>query len=247
MLHSPQILIVEDDADISALLVTLLSGSGFDTTTAYSGSEALLVLERERFDLILLDLMLPGKSGLEVLRELRSGACTTPVIMLTAVTSKDSIVELLSAGANDYLTKPFDTRELLARVNVQLRITQAAAAPKKGGDHDAPQGAAGEREGHELLRHKNLVCDGDAFDAFLNGHPARLSKTEFAVLQLLMSAPTRVFTKDSLYESVWGGEFLGDDNTINVHISKLRSKLAKLDRDTEYITTVWGIGFRMSE
>jgi len=283
--HRARILIVEDDADISVMLVALLGRGGFGAVAAYSGSEALLLLERECFDLILLDLMLPGKSGLEVLRELRGGAaggaggagdvasatgaadagggaadvasagdavtggagCTTPVIMLTAVTSKDSIVELLSAGANDYLTKPFDTRELLARIEVQLRIAQAASAAGESDGQGAMSGADGEGEGHELLRHKGLVCDGSAFDAFVDECPARLSKTEFAVLHLLMSEPRRVFTKDNLYKSVWGGEFLGDDNTINVHISKLRSKLAKLDPDTDYITTVWGIGFRMSE
>jgi DNA-binding response OmpR family regulator len=267
--HRARILIVEDDADISAMLVALLGRGGFGAGAAYSGSEALLLLERECFDLILLDLMLPGKSGLEVLRELRGGAaggaggagdvasagdavtggagCTTPVIMLTAVTSKDSIVELLSAGANDYLTKPFDTRELLARIEVQLRIAQAASAAGESDGQGTMSGADGEGEGHELLRHKGLVCDGSAFDAFVDECPARLSKTEFAVLHLLMSEPRRVFTKDNLYKSVWGGEFLGDDNTINVHISKLRSKLAKLDPDTDYITTVWGIGFRMSE
>jgi DNA-binding response OmpR family regulator len=228
-----RILIVEDDLDINNMLNTLLMKNGHEPYAAYSGSEAALLLQAERlaekpfagerFDLILLDLMLPGRSGLEVLGELRAAGDDTPVIMLTAVTDKETVVNLLTAGANDYLTKPFDNAELLARVRVQLR---SAAA--------------------DIIRHKDLVLDVEAFDALIGGHFVGLSKTEFNILRLLMSNPRKVFTKDNLYESVWGGRFMGGDNTINVHISKLRTKLAALAPATEYIVTVWGIGFKMA-
>jgi DNA-binding response OmpR family regulator len=178
--------------------------------------------------------MLPGRDGLEVLGELRAAGIGTPVIMLTAVTDKDSVVSLLNAGANDYLTKPFDNDELMARIQVQLRMAANADL------------AVVDKEPSPVYAYKNLVLDVDAFDVTMNGHPAQLSKTEFSILKLLMSNPRKVFTKDNLYESVWGGRFVGDDNTVNVHISKLRAKLAVLDPTTEYIATVWGIGFKMA-
>jgi DNA-binding response OmpR family regulator len=219
-------LIVEDDIDINTMIDTLLSRSGHVPYAVHSGSEVSRVLQTEQFDLILLDLMLPGRSGLEVLSELRATGDKTPVIMLTAVTDKKSVVSLLTAGANDYLTKPFDNAELLARIQVQLRATVKGEAP-------------------ERIRHKDLVLDIESFDALIGDRPAGLSKTEFNILRLLMSNPRKVFTKDNLYESVWGRSFVGDDNTVNVHISKLRAKLAALDPETEYIVTVWGIGFKM--
>jgi DNA-binding response OmpR family regulator len=234
------ILTVEDDPDISAMLGTLLAGNGHKARAAYSGSEAILLLERNDFDLILLDLMLPGRDGLEVLSEIRSAGIDTPVIVLTAVTDKATVVNLLAAGANDYLTKPFDNNELLARVNVQLR-TAAAGATHERDD----TGGSGRKESVPL-RHKNLLLDTELFDALVDDRAAGLSKTEYGILRLLMGNPRKVFTKDNIYESVWGGHFVGDDNTVNVHISKLRAKLAALDSTTEYIVTVWGIGFKMS-
>ncbi|MDR0347396.1 MAG: response regulator transcription factor [Coriobacteriales bacterium] len=252
-----RILIVEDDIDISNMLSALLAKNGHEPHVAYSGSEALLLLKAERFDLILLDLMLPGRGGLEVLSEVRVWGEETPVIMLTAVTDKESVVTLLTAGANDYLTKPFDNAELMARVRVQLR---SSASKAKGvvegmpaGAHPADGSSLGEdgdggeaKEGTRLIHHRDLVLDTELFDVMIDERFAGLSKTEFNILKLLMGNPRKVFTKDNLYESVWGGRFMGDDNTINVHISKLRAKLAALNPTTDYITTVWGIGFKMS-
>jgi DNA-binding response OmpR family regulator len=171
--------------------------------------------------------MLPGKTGEEVLTEIRATS-NIPVIVLTARADKETTIKLLGLGADDYLAKPFDNNELLARIDVQLR----RAAP-------VPQPAA-------QLSYKNLTLDGDSFDAFVNDRRAGLSKREYDILHLMMSHPQKVFTKNNLYESVWGGEFLGDDNTINVHISKLRAKLAAVSPE-EYIQTVWGIGFKMAE
>jgi DNA-binding response OmpR family regulator len=238
-----RILTVEDDPDISAMLGALLAGKGYEPHAAYSGSEAVMLLEREHFDLVLLDLMLPGRGGLEVLAEMRAAGRDVPVIVLTAVTGKDSVVGLLSAGANDYLTKPFDNAELLARIQVQLRAGAGTGAGEAQGNVRNPFGSPGVPG---LLRHKNLVLDTEAFDVLVDGRSAGLSKTEYGILKLLMSNPRKVFTKDSIYEAVWGGRFIGDDNTVNVHISKLRAKLATAGPATDYITTVWGIGFKMS-
>jgi len=223
-----KILVIEDDIHISQMLCELLKQNSYAPVAAYSGTEALLLLPGGGFSLILLDLMLPGKTGEEVLAEIRTHL-SIPVIVLTARTDKETTTELLRSGADDYIAKPFDNNELLARIEVQLR----RSAPQK------PEAAQ--------LRHKDIALDMDSFDAFIEGKRAGLSKREFEILRLMMSHPSKVFTKNNLYESVWGGEFWGDDNTINVHISKLRGKLHAISPNTEYIQTVWGIGFKMSE
>ena len=223
-----KILVIEDDIHISEMLCELLKQNGYAPVAAYSGTEALLILPQGGFSLILLDLMLPGKTGEEVLAEIRAHL-SIPVIVLTARADKETTVCLLRSGADDYIVKPFDNNELLARIDVQL----SRAAPQKA------ETAA--------LRHKGIALDLDAFDALADGKKAGLSKREFEILRLMMSHPNKVFTKNNLYESVWGGEFWGDDNTINVHISKLRAKLQAISPDVDYIQTVWGIGFKMSE
>jgi len=223
-----KILIVEDDIHINNMLSELLQQHAYSTVSAYSGTEALLLLARDSFSLVLLDLMLPGKTGEEVLASLRETS-GVPVIVLTARSDKKTTVELLRVGADDYMVKPFDNDELLARIEAAIRRSSA----------HRPDGG--------LLRHKNIVLDPDGYDASINGQKAGLSKREFEILRLMMSHPNKVFTKNNLYESVWGGEFLGDDNTINVHISKLRAKLSALAADEEYIQTVWGIGFKMKD
>jgi len=223
-----KILVIEDDIHISGMLCELLGQNGYAPVAAYSGTEALLCLPQGGFCLVLLDLMLPGKSGEEVLAEIRADL-SIPVIVLTAKTDKETVAHLLRSGADDYVAKPFDNNELLARIDVQLRRTVHGVSQKTE------------------LRHKDMTLDLDSFDAFVGGKRAGLSKREFEILKLMMSHPNKVFTKNNLYESVWGGEFLGDDNTINVHISKLRGKLHEISPDKEYIKTVWGIGFKMSE
>jgi DNA-binding response OmpR family regulator len=222
-----QILVVEDDVHISGLLCELLTRGGYVPTPAFSGTEAELRLSQASFALVLLDLMLPGKTGLDVLRGLREHS-DTPVITLTAVSGKESTVALLKAGADDYVTKPFDNAELLARIEACLRRQAISTTPSSA------------------LTYKDIVIDDDLFDAVIRSERAELSKREFDILKLLMSHPNKVFTKDNIYASVWGEEFFGDDNTINVHISKLRAKLARLNPNEEYVQTVWGIGFKMA-
>ena len=223
-----KILVVEDDTFISEMLCELLALNGYEAVAAYSGTEALLCLGMGGFSLMLLDLMIPGKTGEEVLREIRNKSSGIPVIVLTAMADKDSTIKLLGLGADDYIVKPFDNGELLARIAVQLR--RAESIPAAG----------------PVLTYKDLTLDLDSYDASIGGKPAGLSKREFEILRLLMSYPQKVFTKNNLYESVWGEEFLGDDNTINVHISKLRGKLSAIRPGQEYVQTVWGIGFKMA-
>ena len=149
--------------------------------------------------------------------------------MLTARTDKETTTQLLRAGADDYVSKPFDNNELLARIDVQLRR-------KMNAEEKSPQ-----------LQYKDLSLDLEGFDVLANGVKVGLSKREFEIIRLMMTHPKKVFSKNNLYESVWGGDFLGDDNTINVHISNLRTKLAAARPGQEYIQTVWGIGYKMKE
>jgi len=224
MTDKRKILIVEDDTSINNLLRDLLTQNSYSPVQTFSGTEALLYLQSNSFDLILLDLMLPGKTGEQVLSEIRQ-TCNTPVIALTAVMGKDSVVSLLRAGANDYITKPFDNAELIARIEVQLR-SNAGKPPQS-------------------LSFREITLCSERFDGFVGDSALGLSKREYEILKLLMENPTKVFTKNNLYESVWNDEFFGDDNTVNVHISKIRGKIARLT-DGEYIQTVWGIGFKMA-
>jgi len=221
-----KILIVEDDGDINNMLCDLLEQNGYMPTAAYSGTEAIMRFGSDKYDLVLLDLMLPGKTGIDVLSEIKT-VSSVPVIALTAVSDKNSVVSLLKAGANDYITKPFDTGELLARIKVQFRNSAGISEIS--------------------TKFKDIVLNNERYDGFINNQPLQLSKREFEILVLLMQNPKKVFTKNNLYESVWHDEFLGDDNTINVHISKIRAKIAKIKPDDEYIQTVWGIGFKMQE
>jgi DNA-binding response OmpR family regulator len=226
-----KILIIEDDSHINQMLCELLSRNNYTPFAAFSGTEALLLLQSGQFSLILLDLMLPGKTGAEVLEEIRrdSKHSAVPVIALTAVSDKESVVALLKAGADDYITKPFDNAELLARIEVRLRNQSNTPAQTFA----------------QTLCFREVSLDLERFDAFAGENALGLSRREFEILRLLMENPQKVFTKNNLYESVWNDEFLGDDNTINVHISKLRSKIAKF-AEGEYIKTVWGIGFKMN-
>ena len=225
-----KILVVEDDMHINTMICELLRHNGYLVSSAYSGTEALLLLSHDDFLVVILDLMLPGKTGEEVLQEIRTTS-DIPIIVLTAKTDKETTVKLLQMGADDYLTKPFDNNELLARISVQLKRFNRAdnsTAPNE-------------------LSFKDMTLDLDSFDAYINGKKLGLSKREFEILRLMIPYPQKVFTKDNLYESVWGGEFFGDDNTVNVHISRLRAKLNAANPTEEYIQTVWGVGFKMKQ
>lgn len=223
------ILIVEDDNDINLLLNDLLK-SEYNTSSAFSGTEALLYFKNssEKFDLIILDLMLPGKNGEEVIAEIRKTS-SIPIIVITAKGDTNTLVSVLEMGADDYISKPFDTREVLARIKLHLRKTNVNNIIGEG----------------ETLSFENIKIDLSSREIFVNNAPITLTQKEFDMLVMFIQEPKRVFTKEILYIIVWGDAYYGDDNTINVHISRLRSKLKEyLGKDI--IETVWGVGFRLN-
>ena len=223
---SKTILIIEDDTEINNMLQILFQQNGYQTISAYSGTEGILVHSRE-VDLILLDLMLPGRSGEEIIRELKQKQ-NVPVIVMSAIHDVNKKVDLFSLGADDYVTKPFYNEELLARIAARLRP----------GVNAVPA---------ETLVYKDIVLNKADYSAQCSNMDMELSKHEFALLQLLLENPNRTCTKSMIYDTVWDYENSADDNTLNVHISKLRKKLKECNPDEEYIETVWGIGYRLKK
>lgn len=221
------ILIIEDDADISRLLYTALSKTGYDAVQAYSGTEGrmLLGMKEKRFALILLDLMLPGMSGEELLSGIRSES-DIPVIVLTAKDELDDKISVLTGGADDYITKPFEIPEVLARIQVQLRH------------------AAKEQES-DRLTYRDMVLDKTTRQVMIEGTPlSKITKQEFAILELLIRHPKQVYSKEDIFEYAWEEPYIGETKTLDVHISNIRKKIKAVTSD-EYIETVWGIGYRL--
>lgn len=225
------ILVVEDDLDINTLLCNILSKEGYKVRGAYSGTEAKMCIEQYNYDLLLLDLMLPGATGEELIEEIRK-IKVMPIIVISAKTSQEDKIKVLKMGADDFICKPFDINEVLARVEVQLRRSTQFTKVNSS---------------NSKLKHKNIILDKDSRQVFINNKEISLTAREYSILELFMENPKKVFTKSNLFESVWGSEFLGDDNTVNVHMSNLRSKISKADNKEEYIQTVWGIGFKLKD
>lgn len=225
------ILVVEDDADINGLLCNILSKDGYKVRGAYSGSEAIMCLEQFDYDLVILDLMLPGVTGESIINEIRKNKIM-PIIVISAKDTQEDKINVLKSGADDFISKPFDISEVLVRVQVQLRRYK--------------QFSKQESEDNKIV-HKNIILDSESRQVFIKNKEIALTVREFSILELLMSNPNKVFSRANLFESVWNNEFLGDDNTVNVHVSNLRSKLSKVDKQEEYIQTVWGIGFKLKD
>lgn len=221
------LLIVEDDAENNQMIREYLEKHGYQCTQAFSGSEGKLLFSMNEFDLVLLDLMLPGISGEELVSEFAKKA---PVIVLSAKSSLESKVDVLSAGADDYICKPFDLPELLVRIQVQLRRQD-----KKTENTE---------EAGIVYQYKEWVLNPDTQEMTADGMEIELTKHEFLILELFIRNPKRVFSKQMIYEYAWGEEYLAEDKTINVHISNIRAKLKESGTDA-YIQTVWGIGFKL--
>ena len=224
------ILIIEDDNEINSMLRTLLRTNGFQAVSAFSGTEGVLV-HGDSIDRILLDLMLPGRSGDEIVGELKRKK-NVPIIVMSAIHDIAKKVDLFSLGADDYITKPFDNDELIARITARLRSSSDIAAK--------PAAAM-------MLTFKNITLDPENFHASCNGRDMDLSRHEYLLLQLLVKNHSRTCTKSMIYDTVWDYENSADDNTLNVHISKLRKKPKECDPETDYIETVWGIGYRLKK
>ena len=221
-----RILQIEDNEDIQNILFNLFSDE-HEIIQAYSGTEGEFLFQNQEIDLVLLDIMLPGKGGEEVLKFIRQRSAV-PVIMLTALGDKHLISQYLLDGANDYIVKPFDLEEVYARVSVQLR------------EHNHPSSTT-----DNIYQVKNITINPDSFEVSCQGKVIRLGKKEFQIFHTLLENPKKIFTKEDLYETVWGAPYLSGDNTLNAQLSNLRKKLAQVDGSTEYIETIWGLGVRL--
>ena len=215
-----KILLVEDNKEIHELIKNVLEKERYIVINAYSGTEALIILEKEKIDLILLDLMLPGINGEEIIKKIKN----IPIIVISAKVSKEDKINSLLIGANDYITKPFDTDELLARVKVQLRINNTSK--------------------NNNLKYKEMTLNSMTHTLVLNGKKISLTKTEYNILHELLLEPNRVVTKSRLIELMSNDALNFDDNSLKVHISNIRKKIKEVT-DKEYIESVWGIGFKM--
>ena len=217
------IAVIDDDIYIGNMLEELLRGNGYDVLRAYSGTEALLLLTQNKPDLVLLDLMLPGLSGEEVLPKIKD----IPVIILSAKVDVQDKVSLLLGGAADYMTKPFDTAELLARITVQLRKAESSAISS-------------------LISLGDLSLDASSHQVTVKSEPVRLTKTEYAILKLLIRNPNQVIAKPVILERISLDTPDCTESSLKQHISNLRKKLRDAG-EKDYIESVWGIGFRLSE
>ena len=218
-----KILIVEDDVSIHSAIKEFLKCEKYTIYDAFSGTEALMVLEKEEIDLILLDLMLPGANGEEIIEKIRD----IPIIVLSAKASLSDKVECLRKGANDYITKPFKKEELLARIYVQLRINEK------------------QNKSHEL-KYKELELFEDKHTLKVKCEKINLTKTEYAIMKQLILMPNQVITKSKMLELISFDTEDCDENSLKVHISNIRKKIRKVS-DIEYIESVWGIGFKLYE
>ncbi|OZU87118.1 DNA-binding response regulator [Virgibacillus indicus] len=221
------ILVVEDDNDINELLCKVIKKSQYHPQPAYSGTEALIYLEKQKWDLILLDLMLPGMAGEEILAKITENE-SIPVIIISAKSEQQTKIGSLRSGADDFISKPFDVEEVSARIDSLLRRYKHTKEMTK-----------------QELNHKDIYIDLESKTVQVNGINITLTAREYSLLVLLMTSPKKVFSKSNVFESVWNEPFHGDDNTVNVHMSNLRNKLSRANPNEEYIETIWGMGYRL--
>jgi DNA-binding response OmpR family regulator len=221
-----KILIIEDNKDVNLLLAETLMDEGYQVESAFDGLAGAKAIETGEFDLIMLDIMLPYKSGDEILKELRS-FCDVPVIILSAKDMVGTKIDLLKLGADDYITKPFDLGEVAARVASHLRRSHR------------------QEKIDLVLTYKDMELDANTKRITVNSKELELTAKEYQILELLLQNRGKVFSKVNIYESIWGEEYLGDDNAVKTHMSNLRNKLKKVNPTEEYIETVWGLGYRL--
>lgn len=221
-----RLLIIEDDNNINNMICEAFKKADFECTQAFSGTEGLLYVRAMDFDLVILDLMLPGMKGEDVIVKIKEEKAI-PVIIVSAKDSIDSKIELLTSGADDYLTKPFDIRELIARAALQIR---------KNSTHQQSVG--------DNIKYKDLILDKGSYTARIGQAEIPLTKQEFKILELLILHPDKVYSKQEIYDYAWNDVYIGEDKTVNVHISNIRKKLRAVS-ENDYIETVWGIGFKL--
>lgn len=229
-----RILVVDDEVTLVKGIKFNLENEGYEVDACYDGSSAVEMARKKNYDLIILDLMMPEKDGLEVCQEIRTFS-TVPVIMLTARSESYDLLMGFESGADDYITKPFNVLELKARVRALLRrasISAAASVP-------------GEKPG--VLKHGYITVDEAQRSAMKDGKEVDLTMKEFDLILFLMKNPGKVFSRESLLDLVWGYDYLGDSRTVDVHIRRLREKLEREPANPEYILTKWGVGYYFAE
>lgn len=229
----PRILIVDDEKDIVELVAYNLEKEGYEVLKALDGEKALALVQTKKPALVVLDLMLPGIQGLEVCKRLRRDAETAqvPIIMLTAKGEEIDKVLGLEVGADDYVTKPFSVKELVARVKALLRRTDVAKQPEKP----------------EIFEFKGLRIDMKSYEVTVNGRKVNLSPTEFKLLHFLSRNPGRVYSRDQILDKVWGDESFVEPRTVDVHVRRLRAQIESDENSPVYIVTVRGVGYKFAD
>jgi DNA-binding response OmpR family regulator len=227
------ILVVEDDREVNSLITKYIANEGYHVDFAYDGSTALEMVRNRAYQLLILDIMIPGISGLELLRCIRERD-RMPVIIVSAKSEESDKIIGLGIGADDYLTKPFSVKELVARVNVQIR--RYVFFP-----------AEGERTKPHRLRHRDVELNEDLNSARKDGREIPLTATEYRILKLLMENQGKVFTKARIRDGVWSDGYCLEDNTVMVHIRNIRKKIEDDPSNPDIIKTVWGIGYLIGD
>lgn len=220
-----KILIIEDHKEVSDMLCASLEGAGYEVSAAYTGTDGIRQIREQSYQLVLLDIMLPYKSGDEILREARTFT-DIPIIVLSAKDMVGTKIDLLKAGADDYITKPFDLGEVNARVESHLR-------------------RFGKKTASLSYEYKDMVLSVERKSVSVAGQTMELTATEYGILERMLQYPEKVFTKANLYDAIWKDNYLEDDNVVKTHMSNLRRKLKEKNPVEEYIETVWGLGYRM--
>jgi len=227
-----KILLIEDDVEISTMLKNFLTTEEFEVVTAYDGESACGKFFSDSFTLVLLDLMIPKMSGIEVMGKIRENN-TVPIIIISAKDTDSDKTLGLGLGADDYITKPFSVTEVLARIKANIRRST--------------QYATGIASQQPVLKIGNLVMNLNDYSVIKDGRKIELTSKEFEILKLLLQNPKKVYTKAQMYSHIWNDIYFGDENAVNVHISRLRNKIEDNPREPQYIITVWGIGYKLGE
>jgi DNA-binding response OmpR family regulator len=244
-----KLLIIEDDKEIAQLLATYLEKHGYRTVQRYDGVGGLNELKAhvKEYGMVLLDMMLPGFSGDELLPKFRE-VTDIPVIVISAVSALDQRMSMMRAGADDYIIKPFELPDVLVRIEA---VARRSRIPLRTDEEGKEENAARETndigqgmKGAKLLTYGRIVIDQENRSVTVGGKELTLTAREYDILVILLSYPTKLFSKANLYESVWNEEYFPEDQSLKVHMSNLRKKLAKKD-DFDYIETVWGMGYRL--
>lgn len=230
-----RLLLVEDDTEISEMLKGYLESEEYEVVQAYDGEEACDRFKKDTYSLALLDLMIPKRSGMVVMKEIRRSS-TVPIIIISAKDTDSDKALGLGLGADDYITKPFSVTEVLARIKANIRRSTQYSAVRDN-----------EKEDDNVIVRSDIVMNLNSYTVTKSGQAVDLTAKEYEILKLLMQNPKKVYTKEQIYQMIWKDAYLGDENAVNVHISRLRNKIEDDARNPKIVITVWGIGYKLGE